>query len=322
MSAQACSREVVISMATRRAAFTALLTMLALSSLTGCGQTTPSLTATTLPGPIAAVPINAPVKFHAGLPQNSITNAVSPNMLSARAALALVKAERDKYWLVAKNEVYKSGIELAAQDQTEALRGIHVDKVLHGPSGRHEIALTFDDGPHPDFTLRILQILKQNNIHATFFVVGEKAEQYPDLIRAEVSAGDPIGNHTYDHVSLVKIPSDYVATEIKACGDVIQNITGKKPTLFRPPGGEYNKGVADTVASLGYRMILYSDDPGDYAQPGTQLIETRTLDTIHDGGIILLHDGSPQTLTILPQIIQHLKTRGFHFVTIDQMLPS
>jgi peptidoglycan/xylan/chitin deacetylase (PgdA/CDA1 family) len=294
--------------------------LLASLGIAGCSQRSATKTATTLPGPIAAPAAHGPVRLHPGLPQDSVTNTVAPNMLSARDALVLVKAERDKFWLVAKHEVYKSSLELAAQDQTEKLRGLHMDKVLRGAPGRHEIALTFDDGPHPGFTLNILKTLKQNDIHATFFVVGEKAEQYPDLIRAEVAAGDSIGNHTYDHVSLVKIPTDYVATEIKACGDVIQNITGKRPTLFRPPGGEYNRDVADTVESLGYRMILYSADPGDYADPGTQLIETRTLDTIRHGGIILLHDGSTQTLTILPQLIQRLKARGFHFVTVDKLL--
>ena len=301
-------------------AASAFLLLLTSFAIAGCAQQIKTKTATTLPGPLVAAVAHGPVRPHPGLPQDSLTNTVSPNMLSSHAALALVKAERDKYWLVARHEVYKSSLELAAQDQTEKMRGLRVGKVLRGPTGNHEIALTFDDGPHPGFTLPILQILKQNNIHATFFVVGEKAEEYPDLIRAEAAAGNGIGNHTYDHVSLVKIPPDYVATEIKACGDVIQSITGKTPALFRPPGGEYNPDVARQAEALGYRMILYSDDPGDYAEPGTQLIETRTLDTISDGGIILLHDGSQQTLAILPQLIGRLKARGFRFVTVDQLL--
>ena len=241
-------------------------------------------------------------------------------MLPASEALALVEAERDKYWLNAKHEVYKSTLELVAQHQTMLARGLRANDILRGDPGRREIALTIDDGPHPVYTPRLLQILKQNGIHATFFVVGEQAERYPDLIRAEVTGGHSIGNHTYDHVSLVKIPLEYVDTEIKACGDVLRHITGRAPHLFRPPGGEYNRGVAESVKALGYKMVLYSDDPGDYADPGTGVIETRTLDTISNGGIILLHDGSAQTLVILPQIIQRLKARGFQFVTVDQLL--
>lgn len=229
-------------------------------------------------------------------------------------------AERDKYWLNARQEVYKSALELAAQDATEKLRGVQVDKVLRGPAGRREIALTFDDGPHPNYTPKLLQILGRSQVPATFFVVGERAEEYPDLIRAEAAAGDEIGNHTYDHVSLVKIPPGYVATEIGACGNVIKSITGQTPTLFRPPGGEYNEDVVRQAQALGYRMILYSDDPGDYADPGTGLIETRTLDTIQDGGIILLHDGSDQTLTVLSTLIRRLEARGFRFVTVTRLL--
>ncbi len=202
------------------------------------------------------------------------------------------------------------------------LRGIRTEKILRGDPSRREIALTIDDGPHPVYTPRLLQILAQNGVPATFFVVGEQAERYPELIRAEVAAGNSVGNHTYDHVSLIKIPPEYIDTEIEACGEVIKRITGKSPHLFRPPGGEYNRAVSEAAEALGYKMILYSDDPGDYAEPGTQVIETRTLDTISDGGIILLHDGSAQTLTILPQIIQRLKARGFRFVTVDEMLKS
>ena len=241
-------------------------------------------------------------------------------MLPASAALALVEAERDKYWLNAKHEVYKSTLELVAQHQTELLRGLRADEILRGDPRRREIALTIDDGPHPLYTPKLLQILKQNGVHATFFVVGEQAERYPNLIRAEVAGGHGVGNHTYDHVSLVKIPPEYVDTEIKACGDVLARITGRPPHLFRPPGGEYNRGVAEAVEAEGYTLVLYSDDPGDYADPGTGVIETRTLDTISNGGIILLHDGSAQTLLILPQIIQRLKARGFQFVTVDQLL--
>lgn len=272
-------------------------------------------------GSSLAAPIRpVPPKLHTRLPQNSKANAVSPNLLPAAKALQLVQAERDKYWLNAKHEVYKSTLELIAQDQTELLRGLHMDKVLRGDPSRREIALTIDDGPHPVYTQKLLDILKQNNVHATFFVVGERAEQYPQLIRAEAAGGHEIGNHTYDHVSLVKIPPEYVDTEIKACGDVLTQITGRPPHLFRPPGGEYNRGVAEAAEALGYKMILYSDDPGDYADPGTQVIETRTLDTISNGGIILLHDGSTQTLLVLPRIIQRLKARGFRFVTVDELL--
>ena len=289
------------------------LSALASLALVGCARSAPTVA--------RDVVVPNPVHVKSKLPQNTARRReVAPNMLPAAEALALVEGERDRYWLNAKHEVYKGTLELVAQHQTMLARGIRANDILRGDPRRREIALTIDDGPHPVYTQKLLQILKQNSIHATFFVVGEQAERYPDLIRAEIAGGHEVGNHTYDHVSLVKIPPEYVDTEIKACGEVLTKITGHAPHLFRPPGGEYNKGVAESVEALGYKMILYSDDPGDYANPGTSVIETRTLDTVSDGGIILLHDGSAQILLILPQIIQRLKARGFRFVTVDQLL--
>jgi len=263
--------------------------------------------------PVTAAPL--PLKWHPGLPLNS-----APNKLSSSAATELVEAERDKYWLNAKRIVYKSTLELAAQHQTELTRGLRYDKILRGDPRRKIIALTFDDGPHPAYTPQLLAILKQNDVHATFFVVGEQAEKYPDLIRAEVAAGHSVGDHTYDHVSLVKIPLEYVYTEISSCSDVIKSITGKAPKLFRPPGGVYDEQVATAAEALGFKMVLWTDDPGDYSSPGAYKIEARTLDTVSNGGILLLHDGIKETLQVLPQVIQRLKARGFTFVTVDEML--
>ncbi|MCW3062099.1 MAG: polysaccharide deacetylase [Capsulimonas sp.] len=250
-----------------------------------------------------------------GLPQNS-----SPNALSANASLLMVKAERDKYWLNAKTEIYKSTLELIAQRETELDRGLSFSILTRGNPTRKQIALTFDDGPHPAYTPQLLKVLKDNGVKATFFVVGEQAEKYPELIKAEVAAGHAVGNHTYDHVSLIKIPQEYVGTEIKACGEVLERIIGKPVHIFRPPGGVYDHEVAETSEALGYKMILWTDDPGDYASPGSNVIETRTLDHVTNGGIILLHDGIQQTVDVLPQILKYLKGKGYEFVTIDQMI--
>jgi peptidoglycan/xylan/chitin deacetylase (PgdA/CDA1 family) len=249
------------------------------------------------------------------LPQNS-----APNAKSVKASLEMVRAERDRYWLNARREVYRSVLELIAQQRAETDRGLHFAKIFHGDPTRKELALTFDDGPHPRFTPQILRILKQERVPATFFLVGEMAEKHPDLVRAEAAAGHSVGNHTYDHVSLVKIPPQYVATEIKACGEVIAGVLGRPPHLFRPPGGEYDKDVALTAQTLGYKIVLWTDDPGDYASPGRSAIEKRTLEGVTSGGIILLHDGVQQTINILPDLIRKLKARGYRFVTVDDML--
>lgn len=245
-----------------------------------------------------------------------------PNRLNRETALALERAEQDRYWLSARETVDKQVMELLAQHETELKKGLRHDKLLRGDPGRKWVALTFDDGPHPEYTPGILRLLKQYQVKATFFLVGEMAEKYPELVTAELTDGHSIGNHTYHHVSLTKMPQEYVATEIKACGEVLQSITGKAPRLFRPPGGDYSDSIAETVEALGYRLILWTDDPGDWASPGQQVILKRTLSAVNNGAIILIHDGIQETLDILPTILQAVKAQGYELVTIDQMLPG
>lgn len=226
----------------------------------------------------------------------------------------------DQYWQTAMEEVYRSTAEVLQQRQKELAAGLKFHVLDRGNPRRKWLALTFDDGPHPQYTPELLAILKQFNVKATFFVVGKMAETSPELVKAEVAAGHTVANHTYHHVNLNKIPEEAVATEIRACGDVIQSITGKTPDLFRPPGGDYNKRVAEAAEALGYTMVLWTDDPGDYASPGERLVETRVLRDLSNGGILLLHDGVQQTVDLLPQLLTILKGRGYEFVTADEML--
>ncbi|MGC8783708.1 MAG: polysaccharide deacetylase family protein [Armatimonadota bacterium] len=238
----------------------------------------------------------------------------------AHMSEAEAKTKLEQYWQHAKEEVYKSVPELLAQHQTELARGLKYRKFIHGDRTKKWIALTFDDGPHPDYTPQILSILKKYGVRATFFVVGKKAEQYPDLVRQQAEAGHSVGNHTFHHVNLTRIPPIDVAAEIKACGEVIQSITGKSPHLFRPPGGDYDRNVAEVAESLGYWIVLWTDDPGDYANPPEQVLEERLFGRLENGGIILLHDGIAETIQLLPRLIEYLQARGFQLVTVDEMI--
>jgi len=244
----------------------------------------------------------------------------NPMQTSATAIMNRLAKEKDPYWRSAKEIAYKSVPELIAQHNDELARSARHRKLMHGPMAVKHIALTFDDGPHPKYTPRILEILRRYNVKATFFVVGFMAEKYPTLVKAELGGGHSVGNHTYHHVNLSKIPEAYVATEIKACGEVLASIGGRAPHLFRPPGGDYNESVAQVIDTLGYELILWTDDPGDYASPGEDVIVQRTLDAISPGGIILIHDGVQQTVDVLPTLIKELKARGYEFVTIDEMI--
>ena len=224
-----------------------------------------------------------------------------------------------QYWERAKENGYKSPEELKAQHDREVRKGQHYLKIMSGDPAQKEVALTFDDGPHPKFTPQILAVLKKYDVKATFFVVGKMAERYPQLVKAEAAAGHDVGNHTYDHVNLTKVPVPTVATEWLKCNQTIESILGKPPVFARPPGGDYDKEVIKAAAASGLTTVLWTDDPGDYAKPGDRTIENRVLQRMDNGGIILIHDGIQQTIDVLPQIIEHLQKRGFRFVTMTEM---
>lgn len=225
----------------------------------------------------------------------------------------------DAYWQRAQQEVYKSPEELQAQVNREKRRKQTVATLIRGNQKRKCLALTFDDGPHPIYTLQLLDILKREKVPATFFVIGFLAERNPDLIRAENDGGFAIGNHTFSHVTLTHLPYKEIRTEYRACSDVVQNIVGRRPKFCRPPGGDYDPLVVRAAEEEGLVTTLWTDDPGDYASPGTTVIEKDTLRKLSNGGVILLHDGVPETIQILPQIIESAKKRGFKFVTLDQL---
>lgn len=219
-------------------------------------------------------------------------------------------------------ERYKTPEELMQQHRAEQAQGVSLRKLIRGDTTRRWIALTFDDGPHPEYTPKIIQILERYKVRATFFVVGKMAEKYPELIRLHQKAGNEIGNHTYNHVNLTRLNRDQIAAEIEKCGEVIRAITGQTPYLFRPPGGDYNRTVAEVAASLGYWMVLWTDDPGDYADPPEKILQERLFSGISNGGIILLHDGVPETIDLLPKLIERLKAEGYEIVPVGEMIKA
>lgn len=230
-----------------------------------------------------------------------------------------VEQKADAYWKRAQEEIYRSVAELEAQDARERRHGLNLPKLSRGNPRLKELALTFDDGPHPVMTERLLALLRREGVVATFFVVGHQAEQYPNLIREEIAAGHTVGNHTFSHVTLTRLPLDDIRIEYRACSDVIREITGRNPRYCRPPGGDYDPTVVQGAVDTGLMTVLWTDDPGDYSNPGIRTIEQRTLEHLSNGGIILLHDGVQETLDILPQIIGYARSHGFRFVTLDEL---
>lgn len=228
-------------------------------------------------------------------------------------------ARVEKFWARAVKEDYKSPAELKAQDAREIRKGQIYSKLMHGNLKQKTVALTFDDGPHPQYTPQLLAILKRYNVKATFFVIGKMVEQYPNLIRAEDAAGSLVANHTYHHVNLNHVPLDEIALEWKACNAAVKTVLNEEMKYCRPPGGDYDSDAITAAMDAGLKTVLWTDDPGDYASPGDKIIESRVLGRIRNGGIILLHDGVQQTVDVLPQIIETLQKKGFKFVTVEEM---
>lgn len=227
--------------------------------------------------------------------------------------------KNDPYWQKAMVEVYRSADELDAQDKREKRRGLVLPKLQRGNPHLKQLAVTFDDGPHPNFTPQLLDLLKNLNVKATFFVIGKMAEKYPDLVKQIDADGHGVGNHTFSHVTLTKVPFKDEVIEYRANNDLLSRLIGKRIRFCRPPGGDYDEDVIRAATDCSLTTVLWTDDPGDYADPGTQVLAQRTLTKLSNGGIILLHDGGPETLKLVPQLVAFARKKGFEFVTVDQL---
>ncbi len=190
-------------------------------------------------------------------------------------------------------------------------------------TGRQCVALTFDDGPHPKYTPKILDILKEEGVSATFFAVGMNAETYPELIRRIESEGHELGNHTYNHNHVGKMSKETLIEDIRLCTDAIERISGVQPQYFRPPEGVCNKDVKEICERDGMTIVMWSVDTRDWAHtPVSEICENVRCNT-KTGSIILMHDfigkNSP-TPEALRQIIPILRGLGYEFVTVSQLL--
>jgi peptidoglycan/xylan/chitin deacetylase (PgdA/CDA1 family) len=216
-------------------------------------------------------------------------------------------------------EKYRPTMMLKAREEYEQERGYRFNKIIRGNKEKKLIALTFDDGPHGVYTVKLLDVLKQTHTPATFFLVGKQVDKYPGLVQLEVMNGNEVGNHTYDHVDLTQIPPELIGFELDECDRAIKRAIGVSPRFFRPPGGDYDLNVVREATRRSYVTSLWTDDPGDYAKPGADVVMQRTLDRLENGAIILLHDGIPETVDILPALIAQARKRGYEFVTLSEL---
>lgn len=183
------------------------------------------------------------------------------------------------------------------------------------------IAITFDDGPHPQNTPRLLDILRARNVKATFYVIGRSVDLYPQIVRRTVAEGHEIGNHTHTHRLLSKLSDGEVRNELTRCRDAVSRAAGVQMRTMRPPYGGLLQRQREMVHSeFGYPTILWSVDPLDWKRPGPSVVTSRILSGTTAGGIVLAHDLHAQTVDAMPATIDGLLRRGFKFVTVSQLL--
>jgi peptidoglycan/xylan/chitin deacetylase (PgdA/CDA1 family) len=182
------------------------------------------------------------------------------------------------------------------------------------------IAFTFDDGPHPRMTEKLLEVLKKERVPATFFIVGKMADRHPYLVHRMAEEGHEIANHTYSHPRLSGLAPEEVLEELNQTRAVIQRLTGRDSLLFRPPGGDYTRHTVRTSSKAGYKMILWSVLTKDVQGASQSLMMKRVLNGAEDGGIVLLHSGVKTTIDAMPEMIASLRAKGYQFVTISTLM--
>lgn len=188
-----------------------------------------------------------------------------------------------------------------------------------------KIALSFDDGPHPKLTPKILDILDKYDIKATFFVIGINARYYPEALKETVRRGHEIANHTFTHPSLSHTDENSLISEICQCQKEIYGLTGVSTSLFRPPEGFIKGSVETAVSALDYKVILWDIDTRDWAHTPSDAIYRNVVGNIKSGDIILMHDfighNSP-TPEALEMFIPELLKRGYKFVTVGELIQT
>lgn len=186
------------------------------------------------------------------------------------------------------------------------------------------IALTFDDGPYPVFTPLLLDELHALHVPATFFLIGRDAEQWPEITRRIVLDGNEVADHTYSHPNLDQETAAQVRDEVLHGRDVLYALSGDPSVrdLMRPPHGRYTTSTLKTVTALGYKVVLWTDDSGDWRTLTPAYIRNDLLRHATAPDIVLLHNGKLATIEALPEVVKRFERAGYRFVTVSELLSN
>ena len=270
------------------------------------------------------IPINLPVQQQSQEPNTSKEKALIAQQDEAYKKVIARLAEQER--------VKRLNLPVPVQFQGKTIRDVQLnsqDKAIAQVAPAQvapekPIALTFDDGPWPNSTSQVLDVLKKNNVKATFFVVGKQVQQYPQLLKQVVAGGHALGNHSWSH-QYHFFDKSAAARELDETATLVYKISGIKTFLFRPPGGMLNNGLAAYAQNKKHAVIMWSADSKDwrYRRNSTQALIDNVLEEAKPGGIVLLHDGGgdrSNTVQALPQLIAQLRKRGYKFVTVPELL--
>lgn len=187
---------------------------------------------------------------------------------------------------------------------------------LAGQGGEKVVALTFDDGPSRATTGRLLDILREKQVKATFFVLGVMARNAPDLVKREVAEGHEVQGHTMAHKSLARMSEEEIKADARAADDLMIEIMGYPPQLIRPPYGEVNQIIK---RAIGRPLVCWDVDPLDWKYRNAETVRTNVLAGIHNGAVVILHDIHMTTVAAVPKIIEDLREAGYKFVTVSEL---
>ncbi|WP_339177125.1 polysaccharide deacetylase family protein [Oceanobacillus sp. FSL W7-1293] len=218
------------------------------------------------------------------------------------------------------NETFakKLNIELT-EEETEKEKKSTEDYPQLDPDGKY-VALTFDDGPHPEVTPRILDTLKKHDAKATFFMLGTQVEYYPELSKKVMEAGHEIGSHTMNHYDLTALELNQIIVEMQQSNDIIEKATGRTINLLRPPYGASNSDVEQAASGMDNSLIMWSVDSLDWKSRNAAAVNEEVMSNVSPGSIVLMHDIHPSTADALPQLLTSLEEQGYQMVTVSQLL--
>ena len=236
-------------------------------------------------------------------------------MLEAVMALTLIFSY--KTVLSSKTDTWSGKVDISVSGKGENTEGDEQAAGMEEELQEKKIAITFDDGPHPVYTEKLLDGLKERDVRATFFVLGEKAEAYPEIIERMEKEGHIVGNHTYSHIQLQSGNRDQFRDELVLTNEVINGITGREVQYVRPPYGIWDKKLEE---ELNMFPVLWNVDPNDWCTGNADKVTKRIVDKARENSIILLHDCYQSSVDAALASIDILTEEGFQFVTVEELL--